>query len=319
MAMRPRLSAPGCARAGCGSFGVTETAAVADALSADIPRADGGLSPPLRPGRRDQGQAAATAQPRPGARPEVTGACRPAARPRGTARGGAVIDRRDARRRDRNVDVTRLKIPAPGTCRPALQGPSEPVTTRLNHRTAMIGEPHEHPPLRLGIAGLGTVGTGVVRIVRQKAETARRARRPSDHHLGRLGPDPRQGSRREHRRLRLGGRSRRAGQARGRGRVRGTDGRLDGPAKAATEAAIAHGKDVVTANKAMLAHHGQALASPPKRPGASALRGGRRGGHPGGQGADRGAGRQRHHPRDGRDERHLQLHPDADAGGGPAL
>jgi homoserine dehydrogenase len=34
----------------------------------------------------------------------------------------------------------------------------------------------------------------------------------------------------------------------------------DGPAKAATEAAIASGKDVVTANKALLAHHGQALA-----------------------------------------------------------
>ncbi|MFP4274904.1 MAG: homoserine dehydrogenase, partial [Paracoccaceae bacterium] len=34
----------------------------------------------------------------------------------------------------------------------------------------------------------------------------------------------------------------------------------DGPAKAATEAAIAAGKDVVTANKAMMAIHGQALA-----------------------------------------------------------
>ena len=34
----------------------------------------------------------------------------------------------------------------------------------------------------------------------------------------------------------------------------------DGPAKAATEAAIAAGKDVVTANKALLAIHGQALA-----------------------------------------------------------
>ena len=34
----------------------------------------------------------------------------------------------------------------------------------------------------------------------------------------------------------------------------------DGPAKAATEAAIAAGKDVVTANKALLAHHGQDLA-----------------------------------------------------------
>ena len=38
-------------------------------------------------------------------------------------------------------------------------------------------------------------------------------------------------------------------------------GGADGPAKAATEAAIASGKDVVTANKAMLAHHGQALAT----------------------------------------------------------
>ncbi len=34
----------------------------------------------------------------------------------------------------------------------------------------------------------------------------------------------------------------------------------DGPAKDATEAALAAGKDVVTANKALLAHHGQALA-----------------------------------------------------------
>jgi homoserine dehydrogenase len=34
----------------------------------------------------------------------------------------------------------------------------------------------------------------------------------------------------------------------------------EGPAKTATEAAIAAGKDVVSANKALLAHHGQALA-----------------------------------------------------------
>ena len=34
----------------------------------------------------------------------------------------------------------------------------------------------------------------------------------------------------------------------------------EGPAKLATEAAIAAGKDVVSANKALLAHHGQALA-----------------------------------------------------------
>ena len=38
-------------------------------------------------------------------------------------------------------------------------------------------------------------------------------------------------------------------------------GGADGPAKAGTEAALAAGKDVVTANKAMLAIHGQALAT----------------------------------------------------------
>ena len=37
-------------------------------------------------------------------------------------------------------------------------------------------------------------------------------------------------------------------------------GGYEGPAKDATKAAIASGKDVVTANKALLAHHGQALA-----------------------------------------------------------
>ncbi|NCQ24927.1 MAG: homoserine dehydrogenase [Rhodobacteraceae bacterium CG17_big_fil_post_rev_8_21_14_2_50_63_15] len=115
-------------------------------------------------------------------------------------------------------------------------------------------------PLRLGIAGLGTVGTGVVRIVRQKADLlAIRAGRPVTIA---------------------------AVSARNRDRDRGVNlsdyvweddpvalarradvdvfvelmGGSDGPAKAATEAAIAAGKDVVTANKAMLAHHGQALA-----------------------------------------------------------
>ncbi|WP_417729429.1 homoserine dehydrogenase [Roseovarius sp.] len=115
-------------------------------------------------------------------------------------------------------------------------------------------------PLRLGIAGLGTVGTGVVRIIRQKADLlAARAGRPVVIT---------------------------AVSARTRDKDRGVTlsdyaweddpvalakrddvdvfvelmGGSDGPAKAATEAAIAAGKDVVTANKAMLAHHGQALA-----------------------------------------------------------
>ncbi|MCZ0811757.1 MAG: homoserine dehydrogenase [Pseudomonadota bacterium] len=115
-------------------------------------------------------------------------------------------------------------------------------------------------PLRLGIAGLGTVGTGVVKIVRQKASLlAARAGRPVVIS---------------------------AVSARTRDKDRGVSldayaweddpvalarrddvdvfvelmGGSDGPAKAATEAAIAAGKDVVTANKAMLALHGQALA-----------------------------------------------------------
>ncbi|MEC3860236.1 homoserine dehydrogenase [Mesobacterium sp. TK19101] len=115
-------------------------------------------------------------------------------------------------------------------------------------------------PLRLGIAGLGTVGAGVIKIVRQKAALlAARSGRPITIS---------------------------AVSARNRDKDRGVPlkdyaweddpvalatrddvdvfvelmGGSDGPAKAATEAALAAGKHVVTANKAMLAHHGQALA-----------------------------------------------------------
>ncbi|TKZ19216.1 homoserine dehydrogenase [Shimia litoralis] len=115
-------------------------------------------------------------------------------------------------------------------------------------------------PLRLGIAGLGTVGVGVVKIVRQKANLlAERTGRPVVIT---------------------------AVSARSRDKDRGVNlsdyaweddpvalakrddvdvfvelmGGHDGPAKDATEAALAAGKDVVTANKAMLAHFGQELA-----------------------------------------------------------
>ncbi len=115
-------------------------------------------------------------------------------------------------------------------------------------------------PLRLGIAGLGTVGMGVVSIVRRQADLL----------AARTG-----------RRITIS-----AVSARDASKDRGIDlsayawesdpvalaqrddvdvfvelmGGADGPAKAATEAALAAGKDVVTANKAMLAIHGQALA-----------------------------------------------------------
>ncbi|UZD91558.1 homoserine dehydrogenase [Cognatishimia activa] len=115
-------------------------------------------------------------------------------------------------------------------------------------------------PLRLGIAGLGTVGVGVVKIIRQKANLlAARTGRPVVIT---------------------------AVSARSRDKDRGVNlsdyaweddpvalatrddidvfvelmGGHEGSAKDATEAALAAGKDVVTANKALLAIHGQALA-----------------------------------------------------------
>jgi homoserine dehydrogenase len=115
-------------------------------------------------------------------------------------------------------------------------------------------------PLRLGLAGLGTVGTGVVQIVQNHADLiALRAGRPVVIT---------------------------AVSARSKGKDRGVDlssyaweedpvalakradvdvfievmGGHDGAAKDATVAAIAAGKDVVSANKALLAHCGQDLA-----------------------------------------------------------
>ncbi|MCB5199771.1 homoserine dehydrogenase [Loktanella sp. TSTF-M6] len=115
-------------------------------------------------------------------------------------------------------------------------------------------------PLRLGIAGLGTVGAGIVKIVQTHADLlAARAGRPVVIS---------------------------AVSARSKEKDRGVDlsdyawendpvalayrsdvdvvievmGGHDGPAKDTTEAAIAGGKDVVSANKALLAIHGQALA-----------------------------------------------------------
>ncbi|MGI3168002.1 homoserine dehydrogenase [Pseudooceanicola sp. C21-150M6] len=114
--------------------------------------------------------------------------------------------------------------------------------------------------LRLGIAGLGTVGVGVIKIIRREAQmlTARTGveitisavsarTRDKDRGVSLSGydweDDPVKLATREDVDVfveLMGG--------------------SDGPAKAATEAALKAGKDVVTANKAMLAVHGQALA-----------------------------------------------------------
>ncbi len=124
----------------------------------------------------------------------------------------------------------------------------------------MPSSPSPAPPLRLGIAGLGTVGIGVVKIVQRHGPLlARRAGRPieiaavcaSSRHKNRSADisaygwedDPVALARRDDVDL-----------------VIELIGGENGPAKATVEAALAAGKDVVTANKALLARHGQALA-----------------------------------------------------------
>jgi homoserine dehydrogenase len=123
-------------------------------------------------------------------------------------------------------------------------------------------------PLRLGIAGLGTVGAGVVEIVaRHPGLLAARAGRPiaitavsaRDRHRDRgldlsafaWEDDPVALARRADVDVFV--------------ELMGGEG---GAALAATEAALAAGKDVVTANKAMLARHGQRLAEAAEAKGA---------------------------------------------------
>ena len=115
-------------------------------------------------------------------------------------------------------------------------------------------------PLRLGIAGLGTVGAGVVKIIRQHAALLE-ARSGSKITLSAISAR----SRNKDRGVPL---SDYAWEDDPVALARRDDvdvfvelmGGSDGPAKAATEAALETGKDVVTANKAMLALHGHSLA-----------------------------------------------------------
>lgn len=115
-------------------------------------------------------------------------------------------------------------------------------------------------PLRIGLAGLGTVGTGVVKIIQAHGETiAARAGRPVEI----VAVSAR--SRHRDRGVDLGGYAWEDDPV---ALARRDDvdlvveviGGEDGPAKATASAAIAGGKHVVTANKAMLARHGADLA-----------------------------------------------------------
>ncbi|MGB0545806.1 MAG: homoserine dehydrogenase, partial [Paracoccaceae bacterium] len=115
-------------------------------------------------------------------------------------------------------------------------------------------------PLRLGIAGLGTVGVGVIKIIQEK-KSLLEARTGKQIIIS-------------------------AVTAKNKDKERGVDltpypweqdpislvkrddvdvfieliGGHEGVAKEALELAIKNGKDVITANKALLAHHGQSLA-----------------------------------------------------------
>ncbi|MCO4826437.1 MAG: homoserine dehydrogenase, partial [Amylibacter sp.] len=115
-------------------------------------------------------------------------------------------------------------------------------------------------PLRLGIAGLGTVGVGIVRIVQKHAELLeKRAGRP----VVITAVSAR--SKTKNRDVDL---SDYAWEDDPVHLAKRTDidvfievmGGSEGPAKDATEAAIAAGHDVVSANKALLAIHGQSIA-----------------------------------------------------------
>ena len=123
-------------------------------------------------------------------------------------------------------------------------------------------------PLRLGIAGLGTVGAGTLQVLRNQAGLlAERSGRPIEV----VAVSARDSG--KDRGIDLGG-MRWVADAVALGKDPEIDvfveliGGSEGVAKDAVEAALGAGKDVVTANKALLAHHGTALARQAENSGA---------------------------------------------------
>jgi homoserine dehydrogenase len=115
-------------------------------------------------------------------------------------------------------------------------------------------------PLRVGLAGLGTVGSSVAAmIMRTRDAIAERAGRPIDLVAYASKDPPRDAT------LDLS-KVRKVADPVALARDQGIDvfvelmGGSGDPAKSSVEAALAAGKPVVTANKALLAHHGVALA-----------------------------------------------------------
>ncbi len=116
------------------------------------------------------------------------------------------------------------------------------------------------PPLKIAIAGLGTVGAGTVRLLRQNAALLERRAGRALVLTAVAARDPRRD-----RGLDLAG-VRWESDAAALAAAGDVDvvieliGGADGPARALVAAALANGKHVVTANKALIAHHGAALA-----------------------------------------------------------
>src|SRR4051812_29717239 len=115
-------------------------------------------------------------------------------------------------------------------------------------------------PLRVGLAGLGTVGSAVaVMIMRSRAALAERAGRPIELVAYAAKDPPKDPT------LDLSG-MRKIGSPIELARTNGIDvfveliGGEGDPAKSSVEAALSIGRSVVTANKALLARHGVALA-----------------------------------------------------------
>jgi homoserine dehydrogenase len=115
------------------------------------------------------------------------------------------------------------------------------------------------PPLKIAIAGLGTVGAGTVRLLRQNAELLERR---AGRKLALVAVAARDRAR--DRGLDLGGvrwEADAAALARGDADVVvELVGGSEGVARELVSAALQNGKHVVTANKALVAHHGAALA-----------------------------------------------------------
>jgi homoserine dehydrogenase len=115
-------------------------------------------------------------------------------------------------------------------------------------------------PFRIGIAGLGTVGTGVIKVIQKNGDLlALRAGRPIEIVCVTAQ------SKSKKRGVDIGG-YRWIDDIPAMADVDGLDaiveviGGSDGPAKALIEKALKKGIHVVTANKALLAHHGQQLS-----------------------------------------------------------